>query len=189
MSPITATSVIWRLIGLKQSRTTLADRCRKAIAGAKKYLASVTITLDGVDYTSDALAKLFQSFVDQYDAAVAAKAKWAVAAQNELAMHATVVALLAALRAYVLLKFGQKAVDTLAEFGFSPRKKVVKTTETKADAVKKARATRVARHTMGSVQEKAVHGVLPSTEPVSPAGTTTQPTPAVTPQAPVAPKS
>src|SRR5262249_55488513 len=127
MSPITAASVIWRLIGLKLNRTTLRDRCRNAIAGVKKNLAGVTITLNGVDYTSDSLTELLQSFVDKADGAFTAKGAWRVAVSSELAMHATVVAVLAALRAYVVLKFGVNAVDTLAEFGFAPRKKVVRT--------------------------------------------------------------
>jgi hypothetical protein len=81
-------------------------------------------------------------------------------------------------------------VAMLADFGFSPKKTVVKTVATKAEAATKAVATRQARHTMGSQEKKAVHGVLPApTQPVPPATTPTNPTPAATPQVPATTKS
>jgi len=146
--------------------------------GIKKDLASVAnITLDAVNYTPTTLMALFQSYIDLADAAVTARASWLLAVQKEQAARATIVAALAALRAYVLLAYSQKAVDTLADFGFSPKKVVVKTAETKAKAATKAAAT------------KAAHKKTVSPEPVTPATTTTNPAPAVTPPAPAPTKS
>ena len=99
-------------------------------------------------------------------------------------MQVQINGVLTALKSYVTQKFGSGAVATQADFGFSPEKTVVKTAATKAEAATKAAATREARQTMGSQQKKAVHGVLPVAQPVSPAPTTTNPTPAATPQAP-----
>jgi hypothetical protein len=147
--------------------------------GIKKDLASVAnITLDAVNYTPTTLMALFQSYIDLADAAVTARASWLIAVQKEQAARATIVAALAALRAYVLLTYSQKAVDTLADFGFSPNKVVVKTAETKANAATKATATK-----------KAKSQTTVSPEPVTPATTTTNPAPAVTPPAPAPTKS
>jgi hypothetical protein len=172
------------------NRTTLQNRCRNAIAGIKKDLSSVTtITLEGVDYTPATLMALLQSDIDLGDATVTARATWLLAVKKEQAMHVQINGLLAALKAYVIQKYGSGAVALQADFGFSPKKTVVKTVATKSEAATKAIATRAARHTMGSKQKKAIHGVLPATEPVTPATTTTNPTPAVTPPAPATPKS
>jgi hypothetical protein len=171
------------------NRATLQNRCRNAISGVKKDLSSVTtITLEGVDYTPTTLIALLQSDIDLGDATVTARAAWLLAVQKERAKHALIIGVLTALKAYVIQKFGSGAVDTQADFGFSPKKTVVKTVATKAEAATKALATRQARHTMGSEQKKAVHGVLPAAAPISPA-TTTTPTPAVTPPVPAPTKS
>jgi hypothetical protein len=160
------------------NRTTLQNRCRNAVVGIKKDLSNVVkITLEAVDYTPTTLMALFQSYIDLADAAVTARASWLIAVQKEQAARATIVAALASLRAYVTLNFGSGAVDTQADFGFSPKKVVVKTAETKANAAIKANATKKARQT------------TVSPETVTPATTPTNPAPAVTPQAPAPTKS
>jgi hypothetical protein len=144
-----------------------------AIAGVKKHLSGVSLTLDGVDYTDATLVALLQSDIDAAAAAVTARATWLLDVQNEKAMHARILAVLAALRSYVTLKFGSGAVDTQAStrarrrFRLRSQEEVVKTAETKAKAAQKAVAARKARHTMGTQQEKAVHGSLPDAAPVS----------------------
>jgi hypothetical protein len=172
------------------NRTTFQNRCRNAIAGVKKDLSSVaTITLEGVDYTPTTLMALLQSGIDGADATVTARAAWLLTVQTEQALNAKILGVLAALKAYVTQKYGSGAVDTQADFGFSPRKTVVKTAAVKAEAATKAEATRTARHTMGSKQKKAVTGTSPAPEPVTPATTPTTTTPAATPPAPATPKS
>jgi hypothetical protein len=140
-----------------------------------------TITLEGVDYTPTTLMALLQSGITVADAAVTAKAAWQLAVQKQRTTVAQILGVLAALKAYVTLQFGSGAVDTQADFGFSPKKTVVKTAETKANAATKARATRAARHTMGKDQKKSITGSSEA-EPVSPATTPTAPTTAATPQ-------
>jgi hypothetical protein len=53
------------------------------------------------------------------------------------------------------------APDTLAVFGLQPVKVGTTTVATKAAAAEKAVATRKARHTMGKVQKKDIHGTPP----------------------------
>ena len=172
------------------NRTTLQNRCRNAVAGVKKDLSSVAvITLDGFDYTAVTLMALFQSFIDAADATVTARGIWLLAVQKEAAMNTHILGVLAALKVYVTQKYGPGAVDTQADFGFSPRKVAVRTAAQKTASALKAAATRKARHTMGPVAKKAVTGTSPAPEPVTPATTTTNPAPAVTPQVPAPTKS
>ena len=148
------------------NRATLQNRCRNAVAGVKKDLASVTtITLNGVDYTPTTLMALLQSFIDLADATVTARGVWLLAVQKEAAIHDQIMVVLTALKAYVTQKFGPGAVDTQADFGFSPKKTVVKTLETKTNAATLAKATRAARHTMGSVQKNLFRRWLPGSQP------------------------
>ena len=172
------------------NRATLQNRCRNEVAGVKKDLASVAvITLEGFDYTPTTPMALFQSFIDGADATVTTRAAWLLAVQKETALNTQILGVLAALKAYLTLKYGTGAVDTQADFGFSPRKVTVRTAAEKTASAKQAAATRAARHTMGSVQKKAVTGTSPAPEPVSPATTTTNPAPAVIPQVPAPTKS
>jgi hypothetical protein len=63
------------------------------------------------------------------------------------------------LKSYILGNYGQEAVDVLQDLGLPvPKPKAAKTAQAKADAVKNAKATREARHTMGRQQRKAVTG-------------------------------
>jgi hypothetical protein len=50
------------------------------------------------------------------------------------------------------------SAETLAKYGLKPRKKPVVSPQTRVAAAAKAKATRAARHTMGSNQKKAVKG-------------------------------
>ena len=142
-----------------------------------------TITLEGVDYTPTTLVALLQSGINVGDVTVTERAAWLLAVKNEQAQDTKTLGVLAALKAYVTLKYGSGAVATQADFGFAPRKVAVRTTAEKSASAQKAAATRAARHTMGSDQKKAVTGTSSASEPVTPAATPTT-TPAVTPQAP-----
>jgi hypothetical protein len=64
-----------------------------------------------------------------------------------------------ALRAYILGNYGAEAAQMFADFGMNlPKPKSTVLTQAKADAVAKAKATRKARHTMGSKQKAAITG-------------------------------
>jgi hypothetical protein len=168
---------------MKPNRTTLRDRCRMAMAGIDKHLASeTTIPLDGAAKAPADIKKALQGTIDAADATQAARANWLDASRAERSQGDGIVSLLASLRAFVILKFGGADVATLADFGFTPRKQTPKTVETKAVAVEKSLATRKARHTMGSRQKEKIKGTIP--EPVTGTGTAAGNPPA--PSAPVA---
>ena len=74
-----------------------------------------------------------------------------------------------ALEAWVIQEFGAGSQQAL-DFGFAPPKKAVRTVEEKAQAKVRAKATRAARHTMGSQQKKLIKGtVVVPTAPAAPA--------------------
>jgi hypothetical protein len=66
-------------------------------------------------------------------------------------------ALVTAVRSALQTAFAESP-ETLAKFGLKPRKQPVVSPETRVAAAAKARATRAARHTMGSNQKKQVKG-------------------------------
>jgi hypothetical protein len=59
--------------------------------------------------------------------------------------------------------FGSQ-LDTLVAFGLTARAKHVATSEEKLAATAKAKATRAARHTMGSRQRAAIKGAVVASE-------------------------
>ena len=89
------------------------------------------------------------------------------------------------LRSALIGQYGKQANATLNDFGMRPPKSAAATTaKVKAEAVDKRAATRVARHTMGKVQRKAVTGASVSTPaPVATAA------PVAAPAAPAAPET
>jgi hypothetical protein len=93
-------------------------------------------------------------------------------------------------RAYAntLIAANGSASSVLADYGLTPRKaRAPMTTDKQAAAVAKRNATRAARHTMGSVQKKAVKGDVTGVN-VTPV-TSATPTPTTPPANPVTPAS
>jgi hypothetical protein len=179
---------------MKTNRSSVRDRCNKAISGIKQHLASEpSVPLAGASFTPTELEARLQGAVDSADATVAARGNFRDAVKAEHALRASILALLSALKAFVVLKFGANAAQVLADFGFVPRKQTTRSTDQKSMAVARGRATRKARHTMGPVQKRDVKGTVSNvtiTDPHSAAAAPVAPsqaptTPTVT--APAAP--
>jgi hypothetical protein len=169
---------------MKIDRTTLRDRCRMAMAGIDKYLASeATIPLDGTATPPADVKKGLQNTINAADATEAARAVWLASSAAEQGLRDTTVSTLTSLRSFVMLKFGSNAIATLADFGFQPRKRTAPTVETKAVAAEKSLATRTARHTLGPKQKAKIKGTVAVTAPATPPAAP-EPT-AASPAAPV----
>ncbi len=164
------------------NKPTTKDLNTKAISGVDKHLASLTsVMIGGTAYTGPTLKAVLQADIDATNAADAARNQW----QDLLvpAKSARVMAARArkAIKSYLVGLYGPDAVGMLADFGFTPPKSTAnKTAKVKADAVVKAAATRVARHTMGKNQKKSVKGTVTAAPSPAPAGSTpvTAPPPA-----------
>jgi hypothetical protein len=123
----------------------------------KRFQGTASLQLAGHTYTPQELMQAFQEEIDSMVEAQRAEAarQAAVAAQHDV--RARNVPLHRALENYVRAVWGNSAT-VLADFAYDQLKEQKKSTETKVNAAKKARATREARHTMGKRQKKAVAG-------------------------------
>jgi len=120
-----------------------------------------TILLGGVPYTPSSLKAVFQAEADAMFTSDTAKKAAQAAVVAEKAARAKANQVLSALRSYLLGTYGAQAVTVLGDFGIeAPKSKATKTVSTKAVAVAKAKATRVARGTKGSVAKKATVGTV-----------------------------
>jgi len=131
------------------------------------------LTFGGATYTPAALVQLFQSLDDATTSMDAAKAKWQDALKSQRNTKATVGPVKKAYQSYLVSLYGN-AVETLADFGLTPRKAPApQTAVQKATAAAKRAATRAARHTLGPKQKAGIKGTV-----ATPATPVAAPTPA-----------
>ncbi len=151
---------------LDRNKPTRKDQLRLIISGVQKHYPSGQMALASQTFNlpSD-LVKFIQADIDATDAADKVRADWLAAVQAQTDSHQKVGPVLRALKRQVLAQFGdtQDAGSTLADFGYAPQKVAEKSAATKAAAAEKGRATREARHTMGSNQRKQVKGTVDAT--------------------------
>ena len=137
-------------------------RLQKLIAGIKKHLKGGSLVIAGKSYTADEAVALLQAKVDATLAVSPAKAAWTDVVQAADAQALQTKGFASRVRQSVKAMYSQ--VEVLADFGIAPPKqRTVPTTEAKAQAAAKAKATRAARHTMGSVQKSKITGTVPVT--------------------------
>jgi hypothetical protein len=151
------------------------------IAGVEKHLATTTLTLGGTPYTATALVSLIQGRITAVTATIASQATWKAAVKAEAEAKLESDAAVGGLRKTIYAMFTD--VAQLADFGLAPHKKPVLTPAERVAMVAKAKATRAARHTMGSKQKAGITGSSPGagSSPVAPAA------PAPSPEAPASP--
>jgi hypothetical protein len=158
---------------VKLSKASALEGVRALIAGTQKHTPTSTLAFGNATYASASLVQMFQSLVDAMTAHEVASAK----AKDVLPVLRDVVTkvgpVLRAYRRFLVATYGN-ATETLADYGLKPPKaKAPRTSEQKASAAAKLRATRKARGTTSKKQKASIHGVV-----------TTQ---AATPPAPPAP--
>ena len=151
-------------------KNDLAACMKKLAAGAAKHFPAggASISIGGVAYAPAALTQVLQDFVDQRDAVEAARALTKARLQVEEARAPAQLAVARDFERFVRGMFGN-APDVLADFGLDPLKSPTPATaEQKAVAAARRRATRKARHTMGSRQKKGVKGAIDARLVVTP---------------------
>jgi hypothetical protein len=146
------------------SNVTSKNRIQRTAAdqalmdGINKHPTTIpVIYVGGAAVPATTVVAALQARVDTGKTVVSTRATWRAAVgaeRDELAKSASIVA---ACRQALLLAFAGQ-VDTLAEFGLTPRKPRVVTPGTQVVAAQKAKATREARHTMGTKQKAKVKG-------------------------------
>jgi hypothetical protein len=143
-----------------KNKPTRKDRLRTVIAGVEKHFPSASLLLAGQTIPTAQLVLRIQQDIDATDAATLAHTAWIEKVQLERNAHQELAPLLRALQSSVFAQFGdaKEAASILGDFGYSPRKVPQRPVATKAEAAAKNRATRTARHTMGTKQKQKVKG-------------------------------
>jgi hypothetical protein len=162
----------------KQNKTTMQALDTQVIAGINKDLKTTkSMLLAGSTYTPVTLIALIQSRITAINQVAAARASWLAAVATFDAVSTQVHAVEMGLKQYVFNAFG-KTSPLLADFGFAAPKVVTPTTETKALALKKSAATRVARNTLSKKAKSKITGTVATpAQPVAPTATATTPAP------------
>jgi len=169
------------------NRTQQQAADQKLMDGITKHEQAISsLTIGGVAYKTADILAILQARIATANTTLSTRATWqsAVAAdKGELTKTKTIVS---GVRQAIQLMFAG-SVDTLADFGLKPRKaRAVRTPAQKAAASAKAKATRAARHTMGSKQKAEIKGTVPQAAPATPPAAGA-PTAGATPTATAAP--
>jgi hypothetical protein len=126
----------------------------------KHFQKKSSFTLSGEKYTSDELLSLLQARTDAARSAETARVAWLNAAAALQEKFTKTDPVIASLTQQLQSTFSPTS-NELADFGIAPRKtRAALTAEQKFEAVKKLRATREARHTLGKKQRQEVKGAV-----------------------------
>jgi hypothetical protein len=135
-----------------QGKGQEAVEAKQLSAGAAKHLGSTTqVMLLGSSLTPADITTKLQSIVTLRSDVDAAKASTKTKIALEAANMPALRAFKSAFVSYVKGAYGTSP-DVLADFGIQLKRRASSTVGSKAGAVAKREATRVARHTMGSQQ-------------------------------------
>jgi hypothetical protein len=155
----------------KANRMTQQTADQKLIDGLKKHETTVSsLVIGGASFKTADIIGILQARIDARDAAVATKATWQTGVKADQEERAKTKTVVSGLRQALQVAFAG-SIDALADFGLKPRKPRVVTPEQKQAAAAKAKATRAARHTMGSKQKKSVKGNVTSVAATPPTST------------------
>lgn len=142
----------------KRNTAQTAALCAQRIAALKADVPPKTpVTLDGTATTAAALVALYQDVLDRQAAVATTRAQHKVALAARDAAIAECLARDRALQVWVRCRFGVRSQEA-HDFGAESRKAASVSAQTRAMAVQKAKATRVARHTMGKKQRLKIKG-------------------------------
>ena len=136
-----------------QSKTGTATLATKLIAGIQKHLAKTTsIVIAGSTYTPEQVTKQLQQIVDlRSDVTTATATRKAKLATEKTSLPA-LRSFMEACTSYVKGAYAGSP-DILEDFGLQTKERTPLTAEEKTAAAAKRKATRAARHTMGSQQK------------------------------------
>jgi hypothetical protein len=154
------------------------------IDGLKKHTSTLSsLTFGGTSNPTPAIIAVLEARIASASAVLPTRATWQSTVQADRDERAKTNTFVSGLRQALQLAFAG-SIDGLADFGLKPRKqRTALTPEQKAAAVAKAKATRAARHTMGSKQKAKVKGTVSQAAPAAPPpaapapSVTTAPTP------------
>ncbi len=147
---------------MKNNQTIQLQRDQQIVVGiAEEMQPTMTHHIGGVAYSTEALAAVIQQRIDAANELFAARARLQGAVKSYAAIDKRVKPFVVDLRLLVLALFGAKS-PRLVSFGFAPKKERRKlSVQEKVARAEKAKATRIARGTLGRRQ----HALLVKAEP------------------------
>jgi hypothetical protein len=143
------------------TKTTEASRAELLAAGTKKHFASTaSLTFGSGTYTPAQVETSLSALVGLHQGVADARAALKSKIADEVTQGAPLRSQMAAFAAFVKTSFAGSP-DVLADFGLKAKKaRTPLTIPQKAASAAKAKATRAARHTMGTKQKMAVKGTV-----------------------------
>jgi hypothetical protein len=170
----------------KNNRIDQTTAEQTLIDGFNKHAAAIpSMVINGVVQATKDIVATLQSRVDSAKTVLSTRATWQAAIRTDQELRDTTKTYVSGVKQGLLVAFAGQ-LDTLADFGLTARAKHVATPEEKIAAAAKAKATRAARHTLGSKQKAAIKGTVTPTAP-APAAPAPTPNPTTPPVSPVAP--
>jgi hypothetical protein len=152
-----------RIMGIntpKRNRPDESAADQRLIDGFNKNGAALpAIAIAGTTTTTKDIIATLQGRIDSAREVLSTRATWQAAVQADRLEHDRTKAYVSGLRQTLLVALAGK-IDTLADFGLTPRKVHAATPEENLARTQKILATRAARHTMGSRQKAAIKGTV-----------------------------
>jgi hypothetical protein len=140
------------------------------INGLKKNQPKAVFLLSETKYTTAQLVTIMQSIITSLQAVTPAQGAYLRASRAAATLQTQNRAALRDLKQFLQIQSGGNT-ELLSQYGLKPRKQGGATTpEEKVAGANAAKATRVARHTMGKKQKKSITG---ATAPAAPASAPT----------------
>jgi hypothetical protein len=139
-------------------KATALANVQALLAGTQKHTSNAQFTFGNTTYTTASLVAVLQGLADAYpvESAARANAKDALAALR--AKKATVDPVIRAYVTYLRATYSN-ATAVLSDYGLqAPKARSPLTAQTRIAATEKARATRVARGTVGKKKKLAIKG-------------------------------
>jgi hypothetical protein len=149
-----------------KSNSKLLNNIPTMIDGLNTQLAGQTLTVNGVQIaTKDAIAVL-QRATPARTATANARAAWLAAVKANTPAIAAACALMVELHRCLPNFYGVTS-PKLTAFGMKPKAVKPRTAAAKVATAVKAKATRLARNTMGPREKAAIHGAAPAPAPAA----------------------
>jgi hypothetical protein len=143
-----------------RNNAVIAATCNQRIDALENHVSAKTaILINGVTYKPATLIAVYQAVLDGQAALIKSRAQVEVDLAARRDAETKRDAFEPHLKSWVLNTLGAESTAA-SEFGYAPPKKATKSAEDVANAVKLAKATRVARGTMGKKQRSKIKGSL-----------------------------
>ncbi|HEX3770605.1 MAG TPA: hypothetical protein VHV30_07070 [Polyangiaceae bacterium] len=168
----------------KNNRNLEIAADQNLIDGFNKHAALIqALLINGAPQTPQQIVGTLNSRIDSAKAVVTTRATWKTAIATDETVQDTTKTYVASVRQNLVTAFAGQT-DVLTDFGLTARAKPVVTPEERVARTAKAKATRAARHTMGSKQKAAIKGTVTPTAPATTAPPAATPIPAAPPASP-----